>query len=97
MMILDLSLFFFVLLGSKIVMGAVAIYMLLPDDANCAICDAEMLPVEHPRGTRSLMKLLRLQRRWCIECRTECVARRRRRLRLRRPGAPRPVAERRIR
>lgn len=97
MMVLDLSLFFFVLLGSKLVMGIVAIYMLLPDDANCAICDAETLALEHPRGTRRLMSLLRLQRRWCIECRSESITRRRHHLRLRSPGPARPVAERRIR
>jgi hypothetical protein len=97
MMVFDLSLFFFVLLGSKLMMGCIAIYMLLPDDANCAICDAETLPVEHPRGTRRLMNLLRLQRRWCIECCSQSIARRRNRLRLRSPGPSRPVAERRLR
>jgi hypothetical protein len=75
-MLSDLSLFFFVLLGSKVVLGAVAVYMLLPHDARCVLCDAEMLPLEHPRGTHRMLRLLRLQRRWCIECRTECLTRR---------------------
>lgn len=97
MMVLDLSLFFFVLLGSKLVMGGVAIYMLLPDETSCAICDAETLPLEHPRGVRGVMRLLRLQRRWCIECRRESVGRSRPRLNLPAARATRPVAERRIR
>ena len=67
-MLLDLSLLFFVLLGSKIVLGAVAIYLLLPRDTTCVICDAETLPIEHPRGTNRLLRMLRLQRRWCMEC-----------------------------
>jgi hypothetical protein len=67
-MLLDLSLLFFVLLGSKIVLGAVAIYMLLSRDATCVICDAETLPIEHPRGTQLLLRVLRLQWRWCMEC-----------------------------
>lgn len=75
MMLLDLGLFFFVLLGSKLVMGAVAVYLLVPRDSTCAICDAEMLPIEHPRGTVRLLRLLRMQRRWCMECRREALTR----------------------
>jgi hypothetical protein len=75
MMVLELGLFFFVLLGSKLVLGLIAVYMLLPGDAVCATCDAETLPLEHPRGTRRLVGLLRLQRRWCMECRRESLTR----------------------
>lgn len=77
MMMLELGLFFFVLLGSKIVIGAIAVYLLLPTDAQCEICDAELLPVEHPRGTGRLLRLLRLQRRWCMECGRDALTRRR--------------------
>jgi hypothetical protein len=97
MMVVDLSLLFFVLLGSKLVMGGVAIYMLLPDDASCAICDAETLPLEHPRSARGVMRLLRLQRRWCIECRRESIGRRRAPSDLPAARTSRPVAERRVR
>jgi hypothetical protein len=76
MMILELGLFFFVLLGSKVLLGAVAVYMLLPQDPKCVICDAEMLPIECAPGTGRLFRLLRLQRRWCMECRRETLARR---------------------
>lgn len=72
----DAFLVFFVFVGSKLLMGVVAIYMLLPRDARCEICDAEMLPVEHPRGSGRLLRLLRLQRRWCMECGTACLGRR---------------------
>ncbi|CAN5696949.1 hypothetical protein BH23GEM10_BH23GEM10_17120 [soil metagenome] len=75
MMMLELGLFFFVLLGSKIVIGAIVVYLLLPTDAQCEICDAELLPVEHPRGTRRLLRLLRLQRRWCMECGRDALTR----------------------
>lgn len=96
MMILDLGLFFFVLLGSKIVAGVVAIYLLLARDPTCEICDSEMLPLEHPRGTGRMLKLLRLQRRWCMECRREALTRS---LPLRHADRPatRPVAEPRVR
>ena len=74
--ILELTLFFFVLLGSKIVLGLAAVYMLLPRDAECSICNAETLPIEHPRGTDRVLRWLRLQRRWCMECRRESLTRR---------------------
>jgi hypothetical protein len=96
MMLLDLGLFFFVLLGSKIVAGCVTVYLLLPRDAVCATCDAELLPVQHPRGTARVLSLLRLQRRWCMECRRESLTRR---LPVRAAGnqALLPVAEPRVR
>jgi hypothetical protein len=67
-MLLDLTLLFFVLLGSKLVLGAVVIYLLLSRDTTCVICDAEMLPIVHPRGTHRVLRVLHLQRRWCMEC-----------------------------
>lgn len=95
-MILDLGLFFFVLLGSKILMGAVAVYMLLPQDPRCVICDAEMLTIEPPHGAARLLRLFRLQRRWCMECRRETLARSARRVA---PSARplRPVTKARVR
>jgi hypothetical protein len=96
MMLLDLSLFFFVLLGSKLVMGAIAVYLLLPRDSTCAICDAEMLPIMHARGTVRLLRLLRVQRHWCMECRRETLTRRMASARSRHM-APLPVAETRLR
>src|SRR5687767_3984843 len=74
-MLFDLLFLFFVLLGSKIVIGAVAIYLLLSRDATCVTCDAEMLPIEHPRGTIRLLRALRLQRRWCMECQRGALTR----------------------
>jgi hypothetical protein len=71
----DLVLFWFVLLGSKILLGLVAVYMLVPRDATCTLCDAELLPLEHTRGSRRILKLCRLQRRWCMECGHESLTR----------------------
>lgn len=76
MMLVDFGLFFFVLLGSKILLGMIAVYLLIPRDAACTLCDAELLPLQHPRGTIRLLRLLRLQRRWCMECRRESLTRR---------------------
>ena len=95
-MLLDLSLFFFVLLGSKILLGLIAVYMLVPGDAVCTLCDAETLPLEHPRGTVLILRVLRLQRRWCMECRRESLTRRQA-LRAADRAAPRPVAQPRFR
>ena len=96
MMFLDFGLFFFVLLGSKILLGVIAVYLLIPRDAVCTLCDAELLPLEHPRGARWVLRLLRLQRRWCMECRRESLTRR---MALRPGGklSPLPVVEPRIR
>lgn len=94
-MLIDLGAFLFVLLGSKVLLGVVVIYLMLPGDAVCAICDSELLPVEHPRGARRLLRLCRLQRFWCMECCRESLARPRLRPR---PGSapvrqPRPVPQ----
>ena len=75
-MVLDFSLLFFVLLGSKLLLAVIAVYLLIPRDAACTLCDAELLPLQHPRGTDRLLRLLRLQRRWCMECRRESLTRR---------------------
>lgn len=94
--VLEFALFFFVLLGSKLLLTAIVVYMLVPRDAVCSVCDAEMLPLEHGRGTRRLLRLVRLQRRWCMECRRESLTRR---IESRPAGqrAARPVVESRFR
>lgn len=96
MMIVDLGLLFFVLLGSKILLGLIAVYLLIPRDAACALCDAETLPLQHRRGTITLLRLLRLQRRWCMECRRESLVRARS-VRVADAAAARPVVEPRVR
>lgn len=95
-MIIDFSLLFFVLLGSKILLGVIAVYLLIPRDAVCTLCDSELLPIEHPRGARLALRVLRLQRRWCMECRRESLTRR---VALRPSGklSPLPVAQPRVR
>lgn len=95
-MLVDLVLFFFVLLGSKILLGVIVVYMLVPREIECTICDAETLPLQHPRGAILVLRLLRLQRRWCMECRHESLARCRL-LRAADETAPLPVIEPRVR
>jgi hypothetical protein len=96
MKLIELSLFFFVLLGSKLLLGGIVVYLLLPRDARCVLCDAEMLPLAAARGTERLLRLLRLQRRWCMECRRTTLGRR---LLLRRSAVrePLPVVQPRLR
>jgi hypothetical protein len=96
MPLLEMGLFFFVLLGSKILLGAVVVYLLLPQDPHCVICDDAMLPIEAPRAAAGVLGLLRLERRWCMECRRETLARRAL-LRARRADVARPVVETRFR
>jgi hypothetical protein len=76
MPLLEISLFFFVLLGSKVLLGIVVVYMLLPQDPRCDICDDAMLPIAAPRTVAGLLRLVRLERRWCMECRRETLSRR---------------------
>ena len=96
-MIPTLALFWFVLLGSKLVLAAVVIYMLLPDDRECAICNAETLPIEEPRAIRPFMRLMRVQRYWCVECDRESIGRPRKLSRSTGSVALRPVSKVRVR
>lgn len=96
MMLLDFSMLFFVLLGSKILLGVIVVYLLIPRDTVCRVCDAELLPIEHARGTDRLLRLFRLQRRWCMECQRESLTRRVP-LHAAHEPAPLPVAEPRVR
>ena len=95
-MLLDLALLFFVLLGSKVLLGVVVVYLLIPRDVSCTLCDAETLPLQHRWGTVFLLRLLGLQRRWCMECGREALTRRRV-LNAADRAASRPVAEPRLR
>lgn len=71
----NLALFWFVLLGSKLVLGAIVMHMLLPGDRECAVCNAETLPLESPRVLRPLMRLIGVQRYWCVECDRQSLGR----------------------
>ena len=88
----DLALFWFVLLGSKLVLGAVVLHMLLPRDRACAVCDAELIPLTPVRGCARVMRMLRLQRLWCMECDRQSLGRMRSGPGVM-SGAARPVAE----
>lgn len=74
---LELAFAFFVIVLSKIILGIIVCWMLMPQDAECPACDAPLLPLAAPRGRRRLFRLLRLQRRWCMECGTALIGRRR--------------------
>jgi hypothetical protein len=68
MLYVEYFVFWFVLLGSKLVLGAVVIYLLLPKDRQCALCDAELIPLVSPRPATFVLRLMRIQRYWCMEC-----------------------------
>ena len=93
----ELALFWFVLLGSKLLLGGVVLYMLLPRDRTCAVCDAELIPLTAPLGVARVMKVFRLQRLWCVECDRQSLGRRRGGSGLVTGQAVRPVAEVRVR
>jgi hypothetical protein len=71
----EYALFWFVLLGSKLLLGIIVIYQLLPKDRQCATCDAEILPLASPRLVTRLLRLARIQRYWCIECDRQSLGR----------------------
>ncbi len=76
MRLLELGFAFFVIVLSKLVLGLIVCWMLMPRDPECPSCDAPLLPLEARPGWRRLFHVLRLQRRWCMECGTELIGRR---------------------
>ncbi|NLG61989.1 MAG: hypothetical protein GX539_07060 [Candidatus Cloacimonetes bacterium] len=76
MNVLALSFTFFVIVLSKVILGLITCWLLMPRDDTCPACDARMLPVEAQSGRRRLYRVLHLQRRWCMECGEEMVGRR---------------------
>lgn len=71
-------LFFFLAFGSKIVLATAMIYLLLPNDRNCAECDEVTLLVRTNRIGRIGFALSFgfVQWRWCPRCGNEGLARR---------------------
>ena len=80
--LLALSFTFFVIVVSKVILGLIACWMLMPRYDECPSCNARMLPIEAQSGRARVYRLLHLQRRWCMECGGELVGRR---------GTPVPV------
>ena len=72
---LGLAFFWFILLGSKLLLGSIVLYLLLPKDRECAVCNSELLPLESPRLAWLVLKLFRVQRYWCIECDRQSLGR----------------------
>jgi hypothetical protein len=63
-------LFAFVAVGTKLLLALVTIYLLLPADRRCDLCDGETLPLRMGPAGRALGRLMRrhLGRRWCPAC-----------------------------
>jgi hypothetical protein len=77
-------LFFFLAFGAKVVLALVMIYLLLPPDRSCNLCEEETLLIRTNRLGRIGFRLSfgRVQWRWCPRCGWEGLARR----------APKPAA-----
>jgi hypothetical protein len=73
---LELAFCAFVLFGTKVILGALVIWWLIPTDANCRSCDAPVIPLESWTGSGWLLRGLGLGRRWCMDCCRESVGRR---------------------
>lgn len=67
--------FGFATLGSKILLAFGIVYAFLPDDPECARCDAETVRVQAPRGLRAVADWSAVQWRWCPRCGERCLAR----------------------
>lgn len=63
-------LFFFVVFGSKVLLAAITIFLLLPSDRRCNRCEADTILIRMSAPGRALARLLggRIQRRWCPGC-----------------------------
>ena len=78
----NLVVFAFVILIGKVLLGCAAVWLLLPKDGRCSNCDERTLPLQDPAGLSLTMRLLRVQRRWCMRCAATEVSRRPRGLRI---------------
>ncbi len=97
MIVAEVALFWFVLLGSKLLLGLVVIYQLLPKDRQCAVCNAELLPLMSPTLVARMLRVARVQRYWCMECDRQSLGRPQPLRRRADSGALRPVTQVRLR
>ncbi|MEX2570783.1 MAG: hypothetical protein WD737_05715 [Gemmatimonadota bacterium] len=71
-------LFFFVAVVAKLLLAFTMIYLLLPAERLCILCDHETLLIRTNRAGRvgSALSLGRVRWRWCPRCGWEGLARR---------------------
>ena len=74
-LVLELAFCVFVLFGTKVILGVIVIWWLIPSDASCLSCDAPVLPLEPWPGSARLLRAFGLARRWCMECGRESLGR----------------------
>ncbi len=65
-----------VTLGVKFALGLALIYFLFPADGRCSACDGETVPLRAGRGLRTVGRVLRVERRWCLHCGETMMTRR---------------------
>ena len=69
--------FFFVAFGSKVLLAAATIYLLLPKERQCDECDGETIPIRMGAVARGFSRVFagKVQRRWCPQCGWEGLTR----------------------
>ena len=67
--------FAFAALGSKVLLGVWAVWVLLPDRPECSRCDGPTAPLEPRAGLRTLARWCGVQHRWCARCGESYLAR----------------------
>jgi hypothetical protein len=71
-------LFFFIAFGAKVILATLTIYLLLPADRQCNLCEGETILLRggHVGRFTAWLFMHRVQRRWCPVCGWEGLARR---------------------
>jgi hypothetical protein len=73
--VLTILAFGFVVIGARLMLGIIVIYLLICDERQCIRCDACTVIVQAPPALRGMIRLLRLELRWCMRCERSALAR----------------------
>jgi hypothetical protein len=65
---LFIALFGFVIIGARVLLAIVVIYLLTPSQRSCVGCDGETITVAAAPGFVRVGQLVRIERRWCTRC-----------------------------
>jgi hypothetical protein len=65
---LFIAVFGFVVIGARVVLAVVVIYLLTPSQHSCIGCDGETLVLTAAPGFVRIGRLFAVERRWCVRC-----------------------------
>ena len=68
--------FWLAALGSKLILAMWIVWVLLPGERECSVCDGETSALEPRYGLRTLARWAGVQSRWCPRCGDSYLARR---------------------